>query len=139
MKKILVTGAFGLVGSDLVPALQKKYGHTNVYALYHAHGDTKADVQLIKGDVRDNAGLEKIIKKHGITTVYHLAGLLSVGGEKNPDLAWDVNMNGLRNVLDLARDYSLQVFWPSSIAGESGWRAGVMAMSRLQRWPNPSV
>ena len=116
MKKILVTGAFGLVGSDLVPALQKKYGHSNVFALYHAHGDKKADVQLIKGDVRDKAGLEKIIKKHGITTLYHLAGLLSVGGEKNPDLAWDVNMNGLRNVLDLARDYSLQVFWPSSIA-----------------------
>lgn len=116
MKKILVTGAFGLVGSDLVPALQKKYGQNNVYALYHQHGDAKAAVQLLKGDVRDKAGLEKIIKKYDIGTIYHLAGLLSVGGEKNPDLAWDVNMNGLRNVLDLAREYSLKIFWPSSIA-----------------------
>lgn len=115
-KNILVTGAFGLVGSDLVPALQKKYGKAHVYALYHSHGDTKADVTLIEGDVRDKAGLEKIIKKFKISTVYHLAGLLSVGGEKNPDLAWDVNMNGLRNVLELAREYTLSVFWPSSIA-----------------------
>lgn len=116
MKNILVTGAFGLVGSDLVPALQKKYGKAHVFALYHSHGDAKKDVRLLKGDVRDKTGLEKIIKKNKINVVYHLAGLLSVGGEKNPDLAWDVNMGGLRNVLDLARDYKLQVFWPSSIA-----------------------
>jgi nucleoside-diphosphate-sugar epimerase len=116
MKRILVTGAFGLVGSDLVPALQKKYGKAHIFALHHKHGDTQKVVQLVRGDVRDKAGLEKVIKKHKITVVYHLAGLLSVGGEKNPDLAWDVNMNGLRNVLDLARDYKLQVFWPSSIA-----------------------
>ncbi len=115
-KNILVTGAFGLVGSDLVPALQKKYGKQHVYALYHAHGDTDSNVQLLKGDVRDKAGLEKVIRKHKISVVYHLAGLLSVGGEKNPDLAWDVNINGLRNVLELAREYTLQVFWPSSIA-----------------------
>ena len=115
-KNILVTGAFGLVGSDLVPALQKKYGKPHVFALYHKHGDEHQDVRLIEGDVRDKSGLEKIIKKHKISIVYHLAGLLSVGGEKNPDLAWDVNMNGLRNVLELARDYTLQVFWPSSIA-----------------------
>lgn len=115
-KNILVTGAFGLVGSDLVPALQKKYGKTHVYALYHKHGDEHQDVQLLEGDVRDKPALEKIVKKYKISVVYHLAGLLSVGGEKNPDLAWDVNMNGLRNVLELAREYSLQVFWPSSIA-----------------------
>jgi len=105
MRNILVTGAFGLVGSDLVPALQKKFGKIHVFALGH-----KAC------DVRDYASLEKIVKKYKITEVYHLAGLLSVGGEKNPDLAWDVNINGLRNVLELARDYNLRVFWPSSIA-----------------------
>ncbi len=115
-KNILVTGAFGLVGSDLVPALQKKYGRSRVFALHHKHGDTSADVELIEGDVRDKSRLARIIGNRQIGTVYHLAGLLSVGGEKNPDLAWDVNMNGLRNVLDLARDHALKVFWPSSIA-----------------------
>lgn len=116
MKNILVTGAFGLVGSDLVPALQKKYGNTHVFALGNKTIPKGFSGQLVKGDVRDFSSLEKIIKKHAITEVYHLAGLLSVGGEKNPDLAWDVNMNGLRNVLELARDYKLRVFWPSSIA-----------------------
>ncbi len=116
MRNILVTGAFGLVGSDLVPALQKKFGSSHVFALGNKTIPKEFKGQLVKGDVRDMASLEKIIKKHNITDVYHLAGLLSVGGEKNPDLAWDVNINGLRNVLELARDYKLRVFWPSSIA-----------------------
>ncbi len=116
MKKILVTGAFGLVGSDLVPALQKKFGKGNVYALGNKTIPQGFDGQLVEGDVRAKDALEKIIRKHAITDVYHLAGLLSVGGEKNPDLAWDVNINGLRNVLELARDCRLRVFWPSSIA-----------------------
>ncbi len=116
MRNILVTGAFGLVGSDLVPALQKKFGSSHVFALGNKTIPKEFKGQLVKGDVRDMASLEKIIKKHSITDVYHLAGLLSVGGEKNPDLAWDVNINGLRNVLELARDYKLRVFWPSSIA-----------------------
>lgn len=116
MKKILVTGAFGLVGSDLVPALQKKYGKANIFALGNKTIPKDFEGQLVKGDVRDIASLKKIVTKHKITDVYHLAGLLSVGGEKNPDLAWDVNMNGLRNVLELARDFKLKVFWSSSIA-----------------------
>lgn len=116
MKNTLVTGAFGLVGSDLVPVLQKKYGKANVYALGNKTISREFDGKLVKGDVRDKATLEKIIKQHKIGDVYHLAGLLSVGGEKNPDLAWDININGLRNILDLARDYKLRVFWPSSIA-----------------------
>jgi nucleoside-diphosphate-sugar epimerase len=111
-----VTGAFGLVGSDLVPALQKKFGASHVFALGNKTIPKDFTGQLVKGDVRDMKSLEKIIKAHKITEVYHLAGLLSVGGEKNPDLAWDVNINGLRNVLELARDYKLRVFWPSSIA-----------------------
>lgn len=116
MRNILVTGAFGLVGSDLVPALQKKFGASHVFALGNKTIPKDFIGQLVKGDVRDMKSLEKIIKEHKITEVYHLAGLLSVGGEKNPDLAWDVNINGLRNVLELARDYKLRVFWPSSIA-----------------------
>lgn len=116
MKNILVTGAFGLVGSDLVPVLQKKYWNVHVYALGNKTIPKDFDGLLVEGDVCSKVTLEKIIKKNQITDVYHLAGLLSVGGEKNPDLAWDVNINGLRNVLDLARDYKLRVFWPSSIA-----------------------
>jgi nucleoside-diphosphate-sugar epimerase len=115
-KKILVTGAFGLVGSDLVPALQKKYGKENVIASDNRDISEKFDGKAIKNDVRDIAALETIIKTNKITDVYHLAGLLSVGGEKNPDLAWDVNINGLKNVLELAKKYNFKIFWPSSIA-----------------------
>ena len=116
MKNILVTGAFGLVGSDLVPVLQKKHGETHVFALGNKTIPTGFKGKLVKGDVRDSESLRKLIKKHAITDVYHLAGLLSVGGEKNPDLAWDVNIQGLRNVLELAREFKFKVFWPSSIA-----------------------
>jgi len=116
MKKILVTGAFGLVGSDLVPALQKKYGKANVFALGNKTIPKDFSGKLVKGSVVDKTSLERIVKSRKITEVYHLAGLLSVGGEKNPDLAWEVNVNGLANVLELARDYKLRVFWPSSIA-----------------------
>jgi nucleoside-diphosphate-sugar epimerase len=60
--------------------------------------------------------MRALVEKYSITEVYHLAGLLSVGGEKNPELAWDVNVNGLRNIPELAREKQLKVFWPSSIA-----------------------
>lgn len=115
MKKILVTGAFGLVGSDLVLKLEEKFGKGSLILLSHK---TVRKVPYIveKKDVRDKPGLERIIKKYGITDIYHLAGLLSVGGEKNPELAWDINVNGLRNILDLAVKYKTSVFWPSSIA-----------------------
>ncbi|MFO0703611.1 MAG: NAD-dependent epimerase/dehydratase family protein [Patescibacteria group bacterium] len=115
MKKILVTGAFGLVGSDLVMALSQKYGKENIVAVSHK---STHDIPAImeKGDVRDKEGLDKILEKYNITDIYHLAGLLSVGSEKDPDLAWDVNLGGLKNVLDLAVKYKCKVFWPSSIA-----------------------
>lgn len=114
-RKILVTGSSGLVGSDLVPALQKKYGNSAVIS-FDNNATTSFKDRVFKGDIRDKGFLEKIVKKNKITEVYHLAGLLSVGGEKNPDLAWDVNLNGLRNILELAKEYKLKVFWPSSIA-----------------------
>jgi nucleoside-diphosphate-sugar epimerase len=103
--KILVTGANGLVGTDLVARLGKDRVVTS---------DLSVSDEI--ADVRDISRLEAIILKHHIKTVYHLAGLLSVGGEKNPALAWDVNINGLKNILDLAAKYRLSVFWPSSIA-----------------------
>lgn len=116
MKKILVTGAFGLVGSELVPALQKKFGQDNVVALARQTKATDFEGIIEGGDVTDVDRLRELITKYEINQIYHLAGLLSAGGEKNPDLAWEVNLNGLRNVLELAREFELQVFWPSSIA-----------------------
>ncbi len=115
-EKILVTGAFGLVGSDLVPALQRKHGKENVIALFHSRGCEHPEWTLEKGDVTDKSGLDKLIKKHGITQVYHLAGLISAGSEKNPQLAWELNLGGLKNILDLSVEHKLKVFWPSSIA-----------------------
>lgn len=116
MKKILVTGAFGLVGSELVPTLQKKYGQDSVVLLSHNKTDNNFKGIIEKGDVSNASDLEKIIQKHNIGIIYHLAGLLSVGSEKNPQLAWQVNVVGLKNVLDLAVKYKDKVFWPSSIA-----------------------
>src|SRR3990167_7581601 len=116
MKKILVTGAFGLVGSDLIPVLEKRYGKGNVLALGNKTIPKDFRGTLVQGDVRSLDTLTKIVKKYKVSDVYHLAGLLSVGGEKNPELAWDVNVNGLRNILELAREFHLKVFWLSSIA-----------------------
>jgi nucleoside-diphosphate-sugar epimerase len=116
MRKFLVTGAFGLVGSDLVPELQARFGKENVFALGNKTIPEGFDGNLVKGDVTDISSMEAIIKENGITDVYHLAGILSVGSEKDPDLAWKVNFGGLKNILDLAKTYKFKVFWPSSIA-----------------------
>ncbi len=116
MQKILVTGAFGLVGSDLVLELQKKHGQDNIIALGRQTIDNNFQGILEQGDVRDRAAIENLVKKYDVGTIYHLAGLLSVGGEKQPDLAWDVNVGGLKNILDIAKDHQIKVFWPSSIA-----------------------
>lgn len=116
MKKILVTGAYGLVGTDLVLALRKKFGKNDIVTLSHKTSHNQFDVISQKGDVRDAAVLEKIIKEYKIDTVFHLAGLLSVASEKNPDLAWDINLGSLKTILDLAVKYKFRLFWPSSIA-----------------------
>lgn len=116
MKRILVTGAFGLVGSDLVLELQKKHGQDNVIALGRSTMNNNFLGILEQGDVRDKTQMELLVKKYDIGEIYHLAGLLSVGGEKQPDLAWDVNVNGLKNILDIAKENKIKVFWPSSIA-----------------------
>ena len=115
-RKILVTGAAGLMGTDLVLALQKKIGEEGVVALRQYDAESAFQGILELGDVRDRDKLEFLIKKYQITEVYHLAGILSAGGEKDPELAWDVNVNGLRNILNLAVHHQFKVFWPSSIA-----------------------
>lgn len=116
MGKILVTGAFGLIGTELVGALQKKYGKENIIAAAHSKVPDNFDGILENADVTNKEELISLVDKHNIDTVYHLAGILSVGSEKNPDLAWKVNLDGLKNVLDVARDKKLKIFWPSSIA-----------------------
>lgn len=115
-EKILVTGAFGQIGSDLVPELQRKYGKENVIALAHKNISEDFNGIVEEGDVKEKELIGKIIQKYKITQIYHLASLLSATGEKNPNLAWDININGLKNILDLAVEYKIKVFWPSSIA-----------------------
>ncbi len=115
-KKILVTGPFGQIGSELVPKLQERYGKENVVALGHRHIPDDYEGVLEQGGVEDKEFMEGLWKEYDFDEVYHLASLLSATGEKRPDLAWKVNMGGLKNVLDLSRDHDSRVFWASSIA-----------------------
>lgn len=115
-KKILVTGAFGQIGSELVPALQEKYGKDQVIAMGHETINSSFEGIVERVDIRDKDSLLSIINKHDIGTVYHLVSLLSVGGEKDPKVTWDINVGGLRNVLELGVEFGLKIFWPSSIA-----------------------
>jgi len=116
VNKILITGSLGQIGSELVPLLQKKYGINNIIA-----SDIKPRPAMIDGlyeilDVGDLEKLEAVVKNHKVAKIYHLASLLSVIGEQNPNLAWKVNIEGLKNILDTAAKYKIKVFWPSSIA-----------------------
>jgi len=114
--KILVTGAFGQIGSELTPELQKKYGKENVIALGHTNIPSDFDGVVESAEITDFEALKALIENYQIKTVFHLVSILSANGEKKPDLTWNINMGGLKNILDLARDYNLQVFWPSTIA-----------------------
>lgn len=115
MKTTLVTGANGQIGSELVDALRRRDGAEAVVGL-DLQPASSGQGPHVAGDVRDKALLREVIATHNVGTVYHLASLLSATGEQHPDRAWDVNMNGLKHVLDLAREHDLQLFWPSSIA-----------------------
>jgi len=117
--KILVIGALGQIGAELVLRLRELFGEDNVVA-----SDVKSpEGTLLEGglfeklDVMDPAGLAAIVQKHNIETVYHLAALLSATAERNPKFGWQLNMDGLFHVLDLAREGVIKkIFWPSSIA-----------------------
>ncbi len=117
MDRILVTGASGQIGTELVPILRKRYGADNVIATDLRQPSLNGSSGIFESlDVCDAAGVESIVSKYDITTIYHLASLLSARGEMTPDLAWTVNMDGLRCVLELARRRGIRLFWPSSIA-----------------------
>jgi nucleoside-diphosphate-sugar epimerase len=118
-EKILVIGASGQIGVELTLALRKMYGAAQVVA-----ADLREQNPLLAGtgpyvslDVMNKEMLHVQIIRQNITQVYLLAAILSATGEKNPSLAWNLNMQGLLNVLDIAREEKLnKVFWPSSIA-----------------------
>ncbi|MBF2048059.1 MAG: NAD-dependent epimerase/dehydratase family protein [Elainella sp. C42_A2020_010] len=117
MNKILVTGARGQIGSDLVSALREHYGATNVIESGWRAPPHLSESQLFESlDVTDQRQLYKLIEYHQIDTIYHLAGVLSAKGEQHPERCWNVNVNGLRNVLEAAKCFAIQVFFPSSIA-----------------------
>lgn len=118
-EKILVIGASGQIGVELTMALRKIYGNQNVIA-----SDLREQNPLLEGtgpyvslDVMNKEMLHVQVIRQNITQIYLLAAILSATGEKNPNLAWHLNMQGLLNVLDIAREEKLhKVYWPSSIA-----------------------
>lgn len=117
--KILIIGACGQIGVELTLALRKIYGGAQVLA-----SDLREENELLKGsgpyvqlDAMNKEMLHVLILKHNITQVYLLAAILSATGEKNPNLAWSLNMQSLLNLLDIAKEEKLhKIYWPSSIA-----------------------
>ncbi|MFD1363480.1 L-threonine 3-dehydrogenase [Lentibacillus salinarum] len=114
MKKILVTGAMGQIGSELVSTLRKQYGASNVVGSDLWQKDAE-DGPFEMVDVTDEKAIYEAAKKHNVDTIMHLAALLSAKAEAAPRLAWDLNMGGLMNALEVARELDLQFFTPSSI------------------------
>lgn len=117
-KRILIIGAGGQVGTELTENLRNQYGNDAVVASdLQVHEGLAASGPFEVLNVLDKNRLEEIIRHYEVDTIYHLAALLSATGEKNPALAWDLNCNGLLNVLNLVRDLKLKrLFWPSTIA-----------------------
>jgi nucleoside-diphosphate-sugar epimerase len=123
MEKILIIGACGQVGSELTLALRASYGNDNVWA-----SDVREESPVLKGtgpylilSATDSEATRAFVEKEGITQVYLLAALMSATGEANPKLCWELNMDGLRQVLNLAVEMKekgkpFKIFWPSSIA-----------------------
>ncbi len=117
IRRILVTGALGQIGSELVPALREHYGAERVLAsdlrIMPLHRSDEGAYEHL--DCTQPQQILEVIRRHDIGTVYHLAALLSAVAEEKPHAAWSINMGGLYNVLEAARQYRCQVFFPSSI------------------------
>ena len=119
MKNVLVIGSTGQIGSELTMKIRREIPGSTVVAGYIPGAEPKGEL-LESGpseiaDVRDAAGLAAIVDKYQIDTIYNLAALLSAVAERKPLLAWDIQMNGLLNILEIAREKSCAVFTPSSI------------------------
>ncbi|MFQ5652685.1 MAG: NAD-dependent epimerase/dehydratase family protein [bacterium] len=116
MKKILISGVNGQIGSELSEELGKSVGMENIIGLdlRPASPPYRRVHEIV--DVTKKEAVRHVVEKYDVDTIFHLASLLSAIGEKNPDQAWEVNMTGLKNILDLARGTKIKVFWPSSIA-----------------------
>jgi nucleoside-diphosphate-sugar epimerase len=119
-QRILVTGACGQIGSELIPILRERYGDVNVVASDIRPPETaclRDQGPFEQLNVCDRATMDRIVDQYDIDTIYHMAAILSANGEEKPTLAWDVNIQGLVNVLEIARNRELlRVFCPSSIA-----------------------
>ena len=119
MKKILVTGGLGQIGTELIMTLRGVYGNENVIAssIEPDCPDFIRETGVYESvDVLDAKKLGEVCRKHDINQIVHLAAILSAVGESKPQLAYDINMNGLFNVLEVARETGSGVFTPSSIA-----------------------
>jgi nucleoside-diphosphate-sugar epimerase len=118
MKKILVTGALGQVGSELVMKMRNIYGQDNVIAtdlkFKECEAATAGPFETL--DVTDGKAMSELVSKYKADTIIHLAALLSATAEKDPSLAWNINMGGLKNVLDIGKEQGCSIFTPSSIA-----------------------
>ena len=118
MKKILIIGAAGQIGSELTMELRKRYGNENIVAAFRK---TKHSDEILESgpfetiDATNFEQVEKVVKKYNIDTIYNLAALLSAVAENKPQAAWNVGVNGLVNILEIARENNCAVFTPSSI------------------------
>ncbi|NLK56354.1 MAG: NAD-dependent epimerase/dehydratase family protein, partial [Bacteroidales bacterium] len=119
MDKILVLGCAGQIGSDLTLELRKIYGNSNVYA----SDIRQADKEIMESgpfeilNVLEADKVADMVKRHGITQIYHLAAILSGNAEKKPLPSWDINMKGLLDILEIVKELKVKrLFWPSSIA-----------------------
>lgn len=138
MKNIFVIGATGQIGSELTMELRKRYGNDHVVAGYiqgaEPKGDLKTSGPFELADVTCSEQLANVIKKYEIDTIYNLAALLSVVAESKPQLAWKIGIDGLWNVLELAREYKCAVFTPSSIGSFGlGTPANMTPQDTIQR------
>lgn len=116
-EKVLIIGAGGQIGLELTENLSQIYGHENIVPSDLKETDSFQKNPFEKLDALDKNALFEIVKKHGITQIYHLAAMLSATGEQNPMFAWKLNMESLFHVLDLAKEKHIkQIYWPSSIA-----------------------
>ena len=113
---VLVIGARGQIGQDLTIALRKLYGNDRVVAS-DIRGESDGLGPFVQLDVCDKKALYEVIEKFNIDEIYHLAAILSAKGEQNPQLAWNLNMDSLLNVLEAGKETRVsKIFWPSSIA-----------------------